>query len=186
MSTLLRFSVSEYDRMIESGVFTDRNNRRLELVHGEIREMTPPNPPHEDTVDLLMYWSVDAVPRDQVRVRVQNSVGLPELDSVPEPDVAWLLARSYRRKRPQKEDVLLLIEVADSSLTYDRTEKANLYASAGIEDYWIVNLVQLRMEIHRQPSDGKYTSIQVYEIDESVSPLKFPDVRLRVGDVLGK
>ena len=185
MATSPRFSVSEYDRMIECGVLSDRINQRLELIHGEIREMTPPNPPHEDTVDLLNYWSMDAVPRDQVRVRVQNSVGLPELDSVPEPDVAWMRARSYRQKRPQSEDVLLIIEVSDSSLAYDRGEKANLYALAQIEEYWIVNLVQLCIEVHRHPIAGKYTSILSYEIDEEVSPLAYPNVRLRVGSVLG-
>jgi Uma2 family endonuclease len=116
MSSALRFTVAEYDRMVERGIFADRCERRLELIHGEIRQMVPPNPSHEEIVDLLMYWSVDHAPRDRVRVRVQNSLGIPELDSVPEPDIAWMLAQSYRKRRPRPTDVLLLIEVAESSL----------------------------------------------------------------------
>jgi Uma2 family endonuclease len=186
MSNIVRFTVAEYDRMIEQGVFVDRHDQRLELIHGEIREVTPPNPPHEDTVDLLMYWSIDHAPRDRVRVRIQNSLGIPALDSVPEPDVAWMRAQSYRKRRPEPADVLLLIEVAESSLELDRGEKADLYASAGIEDYWIVNLVELCIEVFRDPQAGKYRDRRTHSIGKSVSPLAFADISLEVASVFAQ
>lgn len=164
MSTSIRFTVAEFDQMIERGIFADRPDQRLELIQGEIREMTPPNPPHEDTVDLLNYWSVDNAPRDEVRVRIQNSLGIPAFDSVPEPDVAWMRVRNYRQRRPQPRDVLLLIEVAESSLAFDRGEKAGLYAAAGIKDYWIMNLVDLCIEVYREPRRGKYRACEVYHL----------------------
>jgi len=183
MSTGIRFTVAEFDRMIEQGVFADRPDQRLELIHGEIREMTPPNPPHEDTVDLLNYWSVDNAPRDEVRVRIQNSLGIAELDSVPEPDVAWMRARSYRKRRPRPTDVLLLIEVAESSLAYDRGEKLELYAAAGIKDYWIVNLPDLCIEVYRKPRGGAYRESTTYQVGVSISPLAFPAIALQVSNV---
>ena len=145
--------------------------------------MTPPKPPHEDAVDLLMYWSVDNAPRDQVRVRVQNSLGIPEFDSVPEPDLAWMRHRSYRERRPEPDDVLLLIEVAESSPKSDRTEKAQLYAEAGVADYWIVNLIDLCIETFRKPVDGQYQDRQTYGLGQSLKPLAFPDVTLEVNCV---
>ena len=186
MSTTMRFTVAEYDRMIEQGIFNERPELRLELIHGEIREMTPPNPPHEDTIDYLNYWSIDNTSRSRVRVRNQNSLGIPALDSVTEPDVAWMRAKSYRRQRPQPNDVLLLIEVAESSLDYDRGEKADLYAAAGIKDYWIVNLCDLCVEVCRKPRGGKYRELKKYQIGQSVSPLAFPSVTLEVSTVFAK
>lgn len=183
MSTGIRFTVAEYDRMIEQGVFADRPDQRLELIHGEIREMTPPNPPHEETVDLLMYWGIDNAPRDQVRVRIQNSLGIAELDSVTEPDVAWMRARSYRKRRPRPTDVLLLTEVADSSLAYDRGERLELYAAARIKDYWIVNLRDLCIEVYRKPRGGTYRENSTYHAGESVSPIAFPTITLEASHV---
>lgn len=185
MSTGIRFTVAEYDRMIEQGVFADRHDQRLELVHGEIREMTPPSPAHDDTIDLLMYWSIDNTPRDQVRVRIQNSLGIPALDSVPQPDVAWMKARNYRTRRPQPQDVLLLVEVAESSLAYDRGEKAELYAESRIKDYWIVNLVDLCLEVYRKPRGGTYRERAVFHVGQSVQPLAMPSVKLEVSYVFG-
>jgi len=128
MKALLKITVEEYDLMIESGVFAGRGDQRMELIYGEIREVNPRNPPHEDSVDRLMYWSIDKTNQEEVRVRIQNSLGITEFDSVPEPDVAWMAVRNYRQRRPEPADVLLLIEVADSTLRKDRTEKAGLYA----------------------------------------------------------
>ena len=186
MSTAYRFSVADYERMIESGLFLDQGDVRTELIYGEVRIVNPPNPPHEDTVDLLMYWSVDVTPRDKIRVRVQNSLGIPKLDSVPEPDIAWMKVRKdFRTRRPQSEDVLLLIEVSDTSLAKDRLEKSRLYAEAGIVEYWIVNLVDGCIEIYRDPRDGRYQSCQTKNRGERVSPLCQPDAWLDVDQALG-
>lgn len=169
--------------MIDQGVFTERHDQQFELICGEIREVTPPNPPHEDAVDLLNYWSIDNAPRDEVRVRIQNSLGIAELDSVTEPDVAWMKARSYRKRRPRPSDVLLLIEVAESNLSYDRGEKLELYAASRIKDYWIVNLPDLCIEVHRKPHRGAYRETTTYQVGGSVSPLTFPAITLDVSYV---
>ena len=80
MSTAIQFTLEQYDRMIQSGVLDDDHDRRVELVYGEIREMTPPGPTHEEVIDLLTDWSVRNTSRKQVRIRIQNSIGIPELD----------------------------------------------------------------------------------------------------------
>ena len=180
-----RFTVDEYDRMIESGIFEERGDVRVELLYGEVVEMNPPNPPHDFAIDLLMYWSVDVTSRDEIWVRVQNSLGIPALDSVPEPDIAWMTARDYRSRRPEPDDVLLLIEVAETSLGKDRFDKGRLYAEAGIQDYWIVNLKDSCIEVYRQPQDDRFRMHQTYAVGETVSPLAMPDAALNVCDVIG-
>jgi Uma2 family endonuclease len=173
MSTIARFSLAEYDDLIARGAFSGPNERRLELIYGELRDMSPIGPVHEDEVDILNEWSIDNAPRDEVRVRVQNSVGVPELDSAPEPDLAWVRRRRYRRARPKGSDVLLLVEVSDSSLEFDRGPKASLYASARIADYWLVNVRGRCVEVRREPSDDGYAQLRTYRPGEVIHPLAF-------------
>ena len=122
-------------------------------------------------------------PRDKVRIRIQNSIGLPKFASVPEPDVAWVRRQSYRRSRPMAKDVFLVIEVADSSLDYDRGEKAELFAAAGIKDYWVVNLIDRCVEVFRDPQRGRYRSLQTFEIGDELQPLAFPKITLSVASL---
>ena len=175
MSTTAHFSLAEYDRIVETGAL---DQRRLELIRGEIREMAPIGSMHEEVVDLLNAWSLDSISRDQARVRIQHSVGLPELDSAPEPDVAWVSPRRYAQGRPQAGDVLLIIEVSESSLSYDRGDKATMYAESGIADYWIVNLRDRVVEVHRDPHKDGYRDVTVYRDNEEVRPLAFSEVVL--------
>ena len=139
MSTIAHLTLSEYDRMIAAGEFVPRERNRLELIRGELRNMTPIGAEHEVIVDFLTEWSFSNLPKGRAWVRVQNSIGLPILDSAPEPDLAWVARRDYSRGRPVQEDVLLVIEVSESTLRFDLGEKADLYAEAGIEDYWVMN-----------------------------------------------
>lgn len=183
MSTALRVTLSEFDRMIERGVF-DEARRRIELLRGELRQVPVPSPFHEDVVDLLGEWSTQHLPR--VRVRVQNSIGIPPSDSAPQPDVAWVERKSYRRRRPLPAEVLLLIEVADSSLADDRFVKGPLYAAAGIAEYWIANLPGRCIEVHRNPAGGKYNDVRSYAIGEDISPRAFPDLKLPVAFLFGE
>jgi Uma2 family endonuclease len=183
MSTGVRITIAEYDRMIDAGEFEPREEHHVELIHGEIREMNPINPPHDEAVNYLLYWSIDSCPRDRVRVRSQGSLGLPELESVPEPDVFWVRKKSYSRQRPTQADVFLVVEVADSSLRYDRGEKADLYASAGVQDYWIVNVIDHTVEVFRNPTAGRYRQMQTFKEGDVVSPFAFPDIQLHVADV---
>jgi len=179
MSTVARLALEDYDRMVEAGVFGRNGRRRIEFILGEIREMTPIGWRHEEVVDKLLRWTTDNLGEDQVRLRVQNSIGLPALQSAPEPDVAWLKPGGFGRGRPEGEDVLLIIEVAETSLEFDTGEKADLYASAGIADYWVVDLAAGAVEVRRQPLEGRYRSLQTFSGDADVRPLAFPEVALR-------
>lgn len=180
MSTALRLTLDEYDRMIEEGVFDATRDKRIELINGELHEMSPPGPDHEDVIDELNDWSTLNTPRDRVRVRVQNSIGISPSASAPEPDVAWVVRRRYRKYRPLPEDVLLVIEVSDSTVRNDRLIKGPLYAEAGIAEYWIVNIPGRCVEVHRDPGSGGYRDIQSFGIAESVRSLAFPELELPV------
>ncbi len=179
MSTAAHLSLADYDRIVERGVFDHGNRRRLEFIRGEIREMNPIGHRHEDVVDRLLRWTTNSLSEEKVRLRVQNSIGLPSLESAPEPDIAWVAARDYAECRPTAEDVLLIIEVAETSLAYDTTEKADLYAAAGIADYWVVDLDERMIEVRRDPVGGRYRSLQTYTGEEEVVPLAVPEVALQ-------
>jgi Uma2 family endonuclease len=184
VSTIAHLSLDEYDRMVGAGVFDHGRRRRLEFIRGEIRAMTPIGSEHEEAVDRLTEWSFRSLPAAKARVRVQNSIGLPGLESAPEPDIAWVIRRDYSRARPTAADVLLVIEVAESSLDYDCGEKSDLYAAAGIAEYWIVNLVDRRIEVRRDPALEGYRSRKTYAGDEEVRPLAAPEIVLRPSTTL--
>jgi Uma2 family endonuclease len=173
MSTSTRISVAEYDGMIDRGYFDPTVKHRVELIEGSIVAMSPIGHLHCDALERITRWSYLSAPIEQFRVRVQGSLGIPELDSVPEPDMAWIGYRIYKA-RPQAADVLLLVEVADSSLAFDRGDKARIYAWAGIADYWVVNVPGRCVEVHRDPSEGTYRSVRTYSPSESIHLLAFP------------
>jgi Uma2 family endonuclease len=179
VNTITQLSLAEYDCMIEAGVFDRRERRRLEFIRGEIREMNPIGSMHEVIVDQLNEWSIESLPKGKVWVRVQNSIALPSLESAPEPDIVWVARRDYSQGRPTADDVLLVIEVADSSLSYDCGEKADLYAAAGIADYWIVNVPNRLIEVCRVPEAGGYRSRQSRSGDDEIRPLAFPQLSVR-------
>jgi Uma2 family endonuclease len=131
-------------------------------------------------VDELAEWSFLTVPLKKVRVRVQNTVGIPELDSIPLPDLTWVRRKSYRRSRPRISDLLLLIEVSDSTLAYDCGEKAGLYARAGVKDYWVADVRHQTVEVFRKPSAKGYRQRQSFDVSMSVNPLAFPELALPV------
>jgi Uma2 family endonuclease len=188
MSTISRLKIGQYDRMISAGVFAplaDGRRHRIELIEGELREMSPIGPVHENLVDLLNEWSMRIRPRGQVRVRIQNSVGIPELDTAPEPDVAWVNDRSYASGRPEPADILLIIEVADSSLEYDCGEKSEIYAAAGIADYWVVNIPDDCVHVYRQPDRGRYPTLITFSSGDEIHPLAFPEIALPVSLLFG-
>lgn len=184
MSTTIRFTIEEYERMHSSGVFDERGDVRTELLYGEVVEMNPPNPPHAFIVDKLMYWSVQATNQQDIWLRIQNPVGIPEFDSLPEPDVAWLRKRDYGKTQPQPDDVLLLIEVSDSTLAKDRKLKGKLYAEAGIQEYWIVNVKEACVEVHRRPSGDRFQSLETYSVGQEVSPIAVPHAVLNVAEIV--
>jgi Uma2 family endonuclease len=170
-----RFTVTEYAELAKLEVF--QSGLRTELIDGQIVEMTPKNDDHSYRLSLLNRFFSKRLSDDYL-VRVQDPVVLSEYTE-PEPD---LVIHRYRNRHPRPGEVLLLIEVAESSLAYDRGRKAGLYAQAGIPDYWIVNLVDSQLEVFRNPVDGRYTEI-VSVTAGTVSPLLLPDIRLDIATV---
>lgn len=156
-----RISVRSYHRMGEAGVFAP--DARVELIEGEIVDMAPIGSEHAGAVRLIEKLLHDAV-GDMAVVSVQNPVALGA-DSEPQLDVALLKRRDdfYRAGHPAAEDVLLLIEVSESSTRYDREVKIPLYAKHGIPEVWLVDLEARLLSIHTKPSGGTYRSVQTTE-----------------------
>lgn len=165
--------------MVETGIFGRfGNKKRVELIRGEIREMSPIGNPHEEVRSCLDDWSHEVTGKD-VKIRVQSSIRLlPPLQTVPEPDLVWAVRRSYRREKPGPDDIRLLVEVADTSLAEDTGEKAELYAAAGIRDYWVVNIPAKVVEVRRDPGAEGYRSLKIFSGKEELRPLAFPEAVL--------
>lgn len=183
MSTSTRITIEQYDEMIRRGDFEPREEHHVELIYGEIIPMSPIGAPHNDVVSDLTEWSFEVLPPKVVRVFSQGAIGIPALDSEPEPDIVWTRRQSYRTQHPRPDDILLLIEVSDSSLGKDRNLKAKLYAEAGIADYWIVNLQENCVEVHRDPQGSVYRSVEIVKVGQDVRSLSFPDAVLPVARI---
>lgn len=183
MSVALRISLDEYLQMIDGDAFHALGDRRIELIYGELREMSPPGPDHSGSIDWVNEWSILSPPRGLVTVRVQNPIAIPPLDSAPQPDVAWAKRRDYRDRFPLPDEVLLCIEVALSSLDYDCGEKADLYAAAGIQDYWVVDLEHRLIHVFREPAPSGYGERREIRVGDELNPLAFPNVSLRVAEL---
>ena len=149
-----RFTVDEYHRMGEAGIFSEDD--RVELIDGEIVQMTPIGPRHASCVRRLIAILPPLV-ADYALVDVQNPVILGTHDE-PQPDVVLLTRRPdfYRKAHPGPSDALLVIEVADTSLEHDRTRKLQRYAFAGVAEVWIVNLGESLVEVFRRLAAGEY------------------------------
>lgn len=173
------FTADEFERMVDAGIL--RRDERLELIRGEIVTMSPIGHRHGGCVAQTNKRLVIGV-GDRALVWIQGPARLA-IDSVPEPDLALLRPHSYRAGSPRPDDVLLLVEVAETSLRYDRTVKLRLYAEAGIPDYWVVSVADGWIEVYRSPEGGGYRDRQRAGAGETVNPLAFPDVVVPVADV---
>ncbi len=190
----LKFTVDQYDLMIHSGVFARPpasgdsllEPPRVELIEGEIVMMSPIGSRHEEIVDRLARWGFSAVPEKVARVRIQQSLGIPGRQSVPQPDIAWVRSRDYADHRPEAGDALLVIEVADTSLTYDLGEKAAVYAAGGVPDYWVVDAAAERIHILRFSGPLAYAEHRVAGRGEVMSPLAMPEVMLPVESLFAR
>jgi Uma2 family endonuclease len=178
-----RFSVEEYYLMAKAGILNEDD--RVELIDGEIVEMAPIGSPHAGYVDRLNRLFTLRLGERGI-VRVQNPVRLSE-HSEPLPDLALLRPRDdfYATAHPGPADVLLLIEVADTSVDYDREVKARLYARAGITEYWLVDLPEQRIEVYRDPAAGEYRQVRLVRRGERLVPEAFPSLELSSSDILG-
>lgn len=187
MATQTRMTLAEYERLIASGHFSrweaDHGHRwHVELLEGELVDMSPMGDAHILAVEWLMYWGMSGLPRTKAVIRVQSPITLPDSNSVPEPDLVWLAPRNYRAETATAVDVLLLIEVADSSLVYDRNRKGRLYAEAGIPEYWLVNLLDRCVEMYREPNPHGYQQHQIYRSGDVLAPTAFPAHQLTLND----
>jgi len=178
-----RFSVEEYHQMVRAGIL--KEDDRVELIEGEIVEMTPIGPRHAVCVTGLTEHLVRSVGTRAV-VWVQNPIHLGSY-SEPQPDVALLRPprTRYIDAHPAPEDILLVIEVADATVEDDRTGKLPLYARAGIPESWLVNLPGEAIEGYRDPAPDGYRDIRTVRRGQSLPLLAFPDVTLTADDILG-
>jgi Uma2 family endonuclease len=161
-----RLSVADYYRMAEVGILDPE--ARVELIDGEIIDMAPPGSPHAATVHYLTEVLVRAV-EGRATVLVQNPVRLSEY-SEPQPDLALLKRRDdfYREQHPRPEDVLLIVEIAASSLRFDRDTKTPLYARYGIPEMWLVDLGGQRLVRYRAPQNGSFTLVDEPDLDTAL------------------
>ncbi len=184
MSSTALISLPQYERMVESGAFAGEFHQRVELIRGEIRQMNPIGHPHTAVVDFLNAWSFRSSDLEKL-VRIQETIRLPDCGSAPEPDVVWAIEKDYTN-HPLGSDVLLLAEVADTSLRSDCGEKAVLYAESGIPEYWVADIEGRKLIVHREPSSDGYRDTRELTGDGEVRPLCDPKARLRVGDLFAK
>ncbi len=177
-----RFTVNEYERMGEAGIL--REDDRLELIGGEIVRMAAMGARHAACVRRLTRLLVRAL-GEAASVSIQLPVAIPDYDE-PEPDIAVLHPREdeYEHRHPTPADVLLLVEVADTSLAYDRAVKLPLYARAGIPEAWLVDLPGEVVERHTEPSRDGYRQVTRFERGETLESTVLPSLVLAVSDVL--
>ncbi|MEB3289127.1 MAG: Uma2 family endonuclease [Leptolyngbya sp.] len=176
--TLKQWTVEDYHRMLGAGILSSED--RVELLEGQIVEMVPQNPPHASRIDDGGDY-LKALFAQRAKVRVQLPVTLAP-GSEPEPDFAIVRPdpNRYRERHPGPQDILLLIEVADATLTRDRTHKAAIYAKAGIPEYWIIDLPQRQMIVLHDPQGGTYQQEQILGSEDQRAPLRCPEVTVNL------
>jgi Uma2 family endonuclease len=179
------FSVERYEQMVRSGILTPAD--RVELIEGEIVKKMSIGPRHADKVDEVgELLTIRTVLQGLARVRVQSTIRLDSQNSEPEPDITLLRRRPdfYRAGHPTPEDILLIVEVADSSSADDRYSKIPLYARAGIAEVWLFDLRKSRWEIYTQPLDGAYQVTRIVTRDDSITLQLLPEVTINASELL--
>jgi Uma2 family endonuclease len=178
-----RLDVDAYYRMAEAGILTDPH--RVELIDGEIIDMAAIGSPHAAVTNRLVRCFARAVADGLMLVTVQNPLRLDSYNE-PEPDLMLLRSRAddYRESHPGAADVLLLVEVSETSLAYDRTTKLPLYAKFGVPELWIVDLIGAAVEVYRAPKEGAYASRERLTHGLLI-PALVPGVTIDVAGLLG-
>ena len=179
MKTLAKWSVDDYHRMIEAGILRDR---RVELLAGEIVEMSPETPIHYNTAKRGARY-LEELLAGRADVRFNGPITL--LDSEPEPDIAIvrLPESTYNNRNPEPEDIFWVIEVAKASLKKDLDFKGSIYATAEIQEYWVLDISAKRLIVFREPQNGQYVIEQTF-LQGEVIPLAFQDVRILIERLL--
>lgn len=172
-----RFTRAEYDRLIELGFF---RGERLELIRGTLLDMPPIGPPHATVVSRLNRILVPAL-LERADVRIQQPLYARD-ESEPEPDVAVVALGDYSNRHP--DCALLVIEVAESSLEFDRDSKGPLYAASNVSEYWIVDIAGRAVEVYGGPGGGRYALLRRAVPGDTIRPAAFPDLAIAVAAIL--
>jgi Uma2 family endonuclease len=177
-----KFTLEEYHRLGEMGFLGEDD--RVELMDGEIIEMSPVGKKHNASINRNNRLLIRRL-GDRAIVSVQNSVVI--LENEPLPDIAILQPNptDYADRLATPEDILLMIEIADSSLAYDQEIKAPKYARAGVQELWVVDLNDDMVWVYRNPSEKGYLDLKAYQRGETITLLAFSDITLAVNDILG-
>ena len=177
------FTVDEYYLMAQGGVFAQDD--RIELIEGEVIEMSPIGKRHSGCVNRLNKLLNRSV-GERAIVSVQNPISIDEF-SEPQPDLAILTPRAdfYSNSHPTPADVLIVVEIADTSVDYDRGVKLPLYARAGIPEAWLIVLLKDVIEVHSEPKDGKYQRVQRLKRGKTIVSSSVAGLSVKVDDVLG-
>lgn len=175
-------TTSEYEQMIAAGIFNEDD--RIELLEGVIVKMSPKGMRHATSTDRTARYFIRLL-SERVIVRNQNPIRLNDY-SEPEPDLvlAALEEFEYANRHPQPEDIYLVLEVADTTLAYDRNHKGLSYATAGIVQYLILNVGDMEIEDYREPSADGYRRKQTYKRGQEFNLVTFPDIKVKVNDLL--
>ena len=179
-----RFTVAEYYTMADAGILSE--NDRVELLDGDLIAMPPIGNWHAFSVNSIVAVFPSTLLEDRAILSVQNPVRLDEYNE-PQPDAMLLRWRDdfYRNGHPNPADVLLLIEVADSSVEFDRTVKLAAYARAGIPEVWTVARPERRIEAYTEPAGSGYAAARYFGPGETVAPQAFPNITLAVDRIIG-
>jgi Uma2 family endonuclease len=172
-----RFTVAEFERMYFAGVFEE--GARLELLRGEVYNLSPQNEQHKYAIISLTETIIEVLGH-KVVVAAQMPLNVDHEHYQPEPDVAMLKPprSQYKTRKNHATDVLWLIEVSDTTLEKDRTEKLPIYASAGVPEVWILNLNTNQLEVYTRPNGDRYARLETFDAGQAVAPQAFPDVKL--------
>lgn len=178
-----RFTIAEYYAMAKAGIL--HADDRVELIEGEVVQMSPINALHAGHVKRVNQLFTSRLGK-RVTLSVQDPVHLGD-DSEPQPDIALLKPRAdfYEQSHPTPDDVLLIVEISDTTVEYDREVKAPLYARHRIQELWLVNLPEGQLEVYRDPGPKGYKTRLLLSSGDGVTPLAFADVTLRVDEILG-
>ncbi len=176
-------TVAEYDRMIEAVIYTE--NDRIELLNGEIIELMPKGPKHTSANSRIVRFFIKLF-GEKVIVRGQDPIWLDGI-SEPEPDI--VLAKwnetEYSEGHPTPADILLIMEISDTTLTYDREAKAKAYSRNGIQQYLLLNLQNETIEDFREPSDDAYQFKRTLRKGDSLNLVAFPEIEINIDELFG-
>ena len=167
--------------MVDAGLFADR---RFELIEGDVIDKMGQKPPHAGAIELLMVLLAEVFGLRRVRVQVPMEIAVADRKyNFPEPDLSVRMASNFTlgKRHPRGDEMALVVEVADTSLRGDLTVKRDLYARAGVPEYWVLNLKGRKLIVHRKPRKGTYTAIATLTSRDSVS---IASHSMRVADML--